>query len=114
MSIRKNYDEDYCVVVQNHGASFRLKKLDGSGDVILGKLRGNLKIKGKKKKTRVVEGSVVLVSNRGFQDSVVDIIHIYTDQEVKQLKKEKAILEEEDNAFNHNDVEQDEFVFDEI
>ena len=100
--LKKNYNEDYCLVVQNHGGSFRLRKLDGSNDVVIGKVCGKLnmckKKKGKKisKQNRISENSVVLVSNREFESKVVDIIKVFTYDEVKQLKKQKAIIMEED------------------
>jgi initiation factor 1A len=76
-------DQEYGLVSKALGGSkFSVKVSDKT---YIGKLRGTLRRS--KKSNRVDPGSVVLISIRDFQDSNVDIIHVYSNDEVRKLKK---------------------------
>ena len=53
-----------------------------------GLLRGSLR-----KRTRMTLGKVMLVSKRDFQDNIFDIIHVYNDDEHRQLLRYGHITE---------------------
>lgn len=59
--------------------------------VRIGTIRNKLR---RGKKNRIQLDSIVLVSLRSFQDDKVDVFHVYTDEEIKQLKKMYEIPEE--------------------
>lgn len=71
-----------------------VKLVDGTK--VLGIIRGNMK----KGSSRVNKDDIVLVSLREFQDSKVDIIHVYLLHEVKSL----IAYEELDAKFVFNDT----------
>lgn len=61
---------------------------------VIGRLCGKFR-KGINKKNNIVGiGTVVLVGLRDFQENTTDIIHVYTDEEVRRLVKQGAYKEE--------------------
>lgn len=74
--------QEYAQITKVYGgARFEAKCFDGK--TRLAHSRGSLK----KKKIYVKLGDVVVVSLRDFQDDKSDIIYVYTQKEVKDLKK---------------------------
>ena len=61
-----------------------------TGNVVLGIIRGNMK----KSTSRINKDDVVLVSLRDYQESKVDIIHVYNLNETKNLIAYEEIDEE--------------------
>jgi translation initiation factor 1A len=59
----------------------------------LGIIRGKLQGRGKKKGFISVD-DIILVAFRSFEDDKVDVIHVYTPDEVKELKRRFEIPEE--------------------
>jgi len=89
---------------------FKVQCEDGSE--ILGILRGSMR-----KRAWVNKDSIILVSTREFERDKCDIIHVYSDSDISQLKKitdfpqELLKLEEEsfnNDYFNYDDISDDE------
>ena len=74
---------------------------------LLGIIRGSLR----KKKQWVKVGNYILISERDYEQEKVDVIHVYNDGEMNELKKKGLISESlvnlKDN--NGNKIEDDEF-----
>lgn len=79
----------------------------------IGIIRGNMK-----KSTQFVsKNCIVLVSLRDFQDGKCDIIHVYNNNEVKQLIQYEEITNKfvtQNDLFEKVDTNLDEIVFEEI
>ena len=75
-----------------------------TGETRLGSLRGGIK---KNKKSWVSRGSVVLISFRSFEDGKVDILYVYSDDEIKYLYKSGEMSKDWRNAVLDN-TEKDE------
>tara|TARA_B100001758_G_C18168124_1_gene482771 strand:+ start:217 stop:627 length:411 start_codon:yes stop_codon:yes gene_type:complete len=89
----------YAVVERALGNNrFELKFLNG--DTILG-----IKRKAIKRNQWINAGATVIVSLRDYQKDKCDIIHLYTDEESRKLRKrgiiveEESVKEEEENPF---------------
>lgn len=108
----KEENQEYARVVKVLGnARFLLRIGDKE---IQGKARGLMRRR--KRSNFVGLDSVVLVSVREYQDSVVDILHVYDDNEVKKLKKgghfveevkkneEKEVQDDDDLGFEFDDI----------
>jgi initiation factor 1A len=107
----KKDGEEIGVVTKTLGGSFFLVNLISENREVKARLCG--KFKKSKKNNWVCQGKIVAVGIRDFQDNVVDITYIYTDSEVKQLKKKNIITEnhvlpdiQENNdiGFDFNDI----------
>ena len=78
----RDHEQNYAIV--NDMLGHNRVRLTCFGDqhrtlgVICGKMR-------KKHIYRISKGDVVLISSRSFQDDKVDVIHVYTEDEKKQL-----------------------------
>ena len=105
----KEADTDYGIVTKKLGnGRFSIKIRDKD---VIGRLCGKFRKGSSKKDNWVDVDTVVLVGVRDFQENVVDIIYVYTQQEVRQLKKQGEIEEE---TVEQETVEQETFDFDEI
>ena len=89
--IQCNTDTDYAFVTKVLGGGRFAATLNTDGKTVISKVRGKFKYKANKKNNFVEVGSLVLVSTRDFQDGVVDIIHVYNSEEVRQLRKLKVL-----------------------
>ena len=93
----------YAVVERALGNNrFELKFLNG--DTILG-----IKRKAIKRNQWINAGATVIVSLRDYQKDKCDIIHLYTDEESRKLRKRGIIVEEETSK----DEEENPFEFEE-
>lgn len=90
----------YAVIEQFMGHSAKLimqheEKAEATGtpktilSIVDGVIRGKIM-----KKCKPRKGDVILVCTRDFTPKVVDIIHKYTDDDIKELKKEKTFVDE--------------------
>jgi initiation factor 1A len=95
--LRKEDDQEYARVCKVLGSGHFRLKLNITGKEVIGKLRGLMR---RRKGTNFVDlDSVVLVSIRDFEtvkDKVesVDILHVYSDNEVRILKKNNDFIED--------------------
>jgi initiation factor 1A len=90
----KDDNTEYGLVTKVLGGCRFIVKLNMQNKEVLGHLRGKF-TKGVNKKDNIVEiNSVVLVSIRDFDDKVVDIIHVYKPDEIRQLKKSGQFVEQ--------------------
>tara|TARA_B100000902_G_scaffold114732_1_gene115710 strand:+ start:539 stop:949 length:411 start_codon:yes stop_codon:yes gene_type:complete len=93
----------YAVVERALGNNrFELKFLNG--ETILG-----IKRKAIRRKQWINAGATVIVSLRDYQKDKCDIIHLYTDEESRKLRKRRIIVEEETS----NNEEENPFEFEE-
>ncbi len=93
----------YAVVERALGNNrFELKFLNG--DTILG-----IKRKAIKRNQWITAGATVIVSLREYQKDKCDIIHLYTDEESRKLRKRGIIVEEKTS----NNDEENPFEFEE-
>ena len=98
----KDYQR-YAVVERPLGNNrFELKFLNG--DTILG-----IKRKAIRKNQWINAGATVIVSLRDYQNDKCDIIHLYTDEESRKLRKRGIIVEQETSK----DEEENPFDFEE-
>ena len=89
--------EDYAIVLQLLGSS-RLKVMClTSQQEKIGIIRGNMR-----KKVWIGKDDIILISNRDFEDNKCDVVHKYTPDEVKLLKKYNEI-KKDINKENEND-----------
>jgi len=95
---QKEDGTEYAVVQKALGSSRFLVKLNLSTKEIVASLRGKFRKGGQKKKNMVEVGTVVLVGIRDFQPDTVDIIHVYTPEEARSLKKQGVLVEEVENS----------------
>lgn len=104
----KEDGQEYGIVQNIHGGKRCTVKLQNKL-TCLGIIRGNMK----KNTSRVHLNDIVLVSIRDFQESKVDIIHVYNIDEVRSL----IAYEEIDENFGKQDMEQllsDNIIFENI
>ena len=99
--IFKDDEQDYAVVIDmlGHGRC-RVKCLSDDREY-LGIIRGNMR---KKSLYFIRRNDVVLASFRDYQHDKVDICHLYTDEEVSQLKDYGEIQTEENDIEFKNDT----------
>lgn len=117
--LQKEDGSEYGLVTKKLGSGRFSVRLNMQNREVIGRLCGKFR-KGSQKAANWVDiDSVVLVGIRDFQEGVVDIIHVYDQNEVRQLKKSGEFVEESvrpdggDNT-NDNHVDDDPFDFDEI
>ena len=91
----KEEGQDYALVIAMLGNNRCTCKLFSSDLETLGTIRGSMR---KKHAYRVSKGDVVLIGLRDFQDNKVDIMHLYTEEEVRMLMSYNEIT----NAFVMN------------
>lgn len=102
----KTDDHEYGVVSKKLGNGRFLIKLNLTNKEVVGRLCGKFRVKSQKKNNWVDIDTVVLVGLRDFQDDVVDIVHVYTPEEVRTLKRDGEYLEETGTREN-KEVEDD-------
>lgn len=96
--IYKDDNTEYGLVTKKLGCGRFQIILNLNNKEVIGQLSGRLK---KNKKQNFVDiDSVVLVGLRDFQNTIVDIIHVYDNNERKRLKKESEIFFEETKVDN--------------
>lgn len=104
--------QSYAIVKSMLGHKRCYVTLFNQQNEIIGIIRGNMK----KSTQRVCKNSIVLVSLRDFQEGKCDIVHVYSDEHVKQLIQYEEIT----NKFvNQNDIfciadNEDEIAFEEL
>lgn len=92
--IFKEDEQEYAIVLKALGdRRFLCKLLGGRQEEILARARG--KLRNQKWKHMILVGGYVLVSYRAFQDDKCEIIHTYTDKDVRDL-------------ISHNEIQRDE------
>lgn len=102
--LEKEDDQEYARVQKVLGGSRFLLKLNMSDKTVIGKLRGTMRRR--KKANWVGEKSVVLIATRDFETEVsdklesVDILHVYTEQEVRILKRRGDFIEDAKKTLN--------------
>lgn len=114
--LEKDEQSEYAIVTKKLGSGRFLVKLNLQNKEIMARVCGKFR-KGSMKKNNMVDiGSIVLVGMREFQENNVDIIYVYNDREVRNLKKEEKIIFdiENDNGENNLKIEEDTFVFEDI
>ena len=98
--LEKEAEQEYALVKKMLGDR-RIMVYCYNGLETMGKIRGRIR-----KKTRISEGDVVLVSFRDFSDKCVDVIHVYNHDEVRNLKKMGELIDP-----NKQDEDEDDVVF---
>ena len=106
--VYKDFSQDYAYVnkiIGNGRVNLSINKKE-----VVGIMRGNLK----RKRQWVVVGNYVLVSKREFEDKY-DIIHVYTEDEIKRLKKNGEIktgedIEDDELEFKEEEIENEDFI----
>ena len=78
----KEEGQDYALVVAMLGHNRCTCKLFSTETETLGTIRGSMR---RKHVYRISKGDIVLVGLRDFQDDKVDIMHLYTSDEVRRL-----------------------------
>lgn len=114
----KNENEDTkreLVTKEEHQSYARVERILGNGRCVavdfedgkrrLSHIRGKLR-----KKTWILQGDVILIAKRAFQDDKADVIHKYTNDEVSHLKSLKEIPEH--IALETEDATPDNITFD--
>ena len=79
--LRKGPDEEYAVAEKMLGNG-RLEAKCQDGKKRLCIIRGNMR-----NRQWISAGNLILISNRDYQDDKADVIHKYSDDECRQLKK---------------------------
>ena len=75
-------DQDYGLVTASLGdGRFRIEASQ-TGATLMGIMRGNMR-----RRAWIAVGAVVLFSQRTYQESKVDILHVYTDRDVAHLQR---------------------------
>jgi translation initiation factor 1A len=82
-------DQEYGLVTQllGNGRTRITYIKDGIGHNVLGIICGRLR----RKKKWVISGNIVIISLREFEREKVDIIHVYTEQDMNELKRKNVI-----------------------
>ncbi len=116
--VEKDDDTEYGLVTKKLGDGRFTVRLNLQNKEVIGRLCGKFRHGGAKKSNWVDINSVVLVGLRDYQDNIVDIVNVYTSDEVRQLKKSGAFVEEsvrdDDDDQTDLDPPQEEFDFGEI
>jgi len=113
----KDDDTEYGLVTKKLGNGQFSVRLNMQNREVIGRLCGKFRHGPAKKNNLVDVNTVVLVGLRDFQDSKVDIIHVYNAIEARQLRKIGEFVEEsiraetedpeepvEDLPFNFDDL----------
>lgn len=113
--VLKDKDTNYAIVTKKFGNGRFSVRIPSKDKELIARLRGKFR-RGSSKKDNLVDiDSVVLVSIRDFQESIVDIIHVYKHNEIRQLRKMGEFTEEiEDKSNDGNNEDDTPFDFDEI
>ncbi len=82
---RKEQDQAYGLVTKMLGNN-RVMLKGESGVEVLGTIRGSIR-----KKARIERNDIILYSIRDFDSSKVDILHKYSDTQIRTLRKEKEL-----------------------
>lgn len=90
----KTDDTEYAVVLKKLGNARFLVRLNLQKKEVIAKVRGSMRQKKARKSNFVEVDSVVLVGIREFEDKNVDIIRVFTPEEVKALVKNGTIVTE--------------------
>lgn len=114
--VLKDDNTEYAIVTKKLGnGRFSVRLLNTQNKELIGRLRGKFRHGHQKKENFTDVDTVVLVSIRDFQDSIVDIVHVYKANEVRQLKKKGEFLEDIEEKSSDTLAEDDQpFDFDEI
>jgi translation initiation factor 1A len=93
----KEDGQDYALVtdILGHGRCYTKSYFDDISRLSV--IRGAMR---KKSKYFIRRGDVVLISLRDYQDEKADIIHLYTEQDVRNLKTYKEIEDKEEEYMN--------------
>lgn len=83
----KDVDQEYAVVVKALG-DCRLECRMPTGETKIAHIRGAMK-----NKARIYTGDLVLISEREFETGKVDVIGVYSKEDVKRLRKVDEISE---------------------
>jgi len=95
----KEDEQEYAVVVRALGdRRFICRLLGGKKEEILARARG--KLRNQKWKHLIVVGGYVLVSYREFQEDKCEIIHTYTDKDVRDLISRGEIERDADDEID--------------
>lgn len=116
--VQKDDTTEYGLVTKKLGNGRFSVRLNMQNKEVIGRVRGKFR-KGSKKSANWVDiNTVVLVGIRDFQDGIVDIIHVYDQSEVRQLKKSGEFVEEsvrpDTDDVDDLPADDDPFDFDEI
>jgi translation initiation factor 1A len=79
-------NQDYGLVTKTLGDGRFMIKANRTGECIMGIMRGVMR-----RRSWISVGAVVIFAVRSYQDSKVDILHVYTDRDVTQLQKTHAL-----------------------
>jgi translation initiation factor 1A len=95
----KEDEQEYAIVLKALGdRRFLCRLLGGKKEEILARARG--KLRNQKWKHMILVGGHVLVSYREFQDDKCEIIHTYTDKEVRDLISHGEIEREQEDEID--------------
>jgi translation initiation factor 1A len=103
--IEKDDDTEYGLVIKKLGGSRFLVKLNLQEKEIIARVCGKFRKGGAKKNNWVDVGTVVLVGLRDYQDTIVDIIHVYDSNEVRRLRKDGIIVFDNTGIQDENTVQ---------
>ena len=115
--VEKSHNEEYAVILSELGGGRFKLKINMQDKEVIGVLPGKFKRGFMKKINKFEKGSVILISFRGFQNTIVDIIHKYDNSEINKLKKAGELLFDEDSIKSNRetgDAQDIGFDFDEI
>jgi initiation factor 1A len=117
MLLEKTDESEYAIITKKLGSGRFSAKLNMNGNQVNARLCGKFR-KGAMKKNNMVDvGTVVLVGIRNYDEKNVDIIYVYSTQDVRTLEKEKKIFFDMQLIQNETipvENEQDTFVFEDI
>lgn len=100
----KSEDHEYGLVTKKLGNGRFGIKLNISNKEVIGRICGKFRHRKTKKNNWIDIDSVVLVGLRDYQNNIVDIVHVYTPDEVRILKKEGEFFSDEKSR--KDDIEQ--------
>lgn len=111
----KGIDEAYGLITKKLGNGRFMVKINLQKKEIMGRICGSMRRRKNKRSNWVDVGSIVLVGMREFQNDRVDIVHVYDQAEVRELKKSGEYIEETGEYREAEEVVEDEiFDFSEI
>jgi len=111
----KEDDNEYGLVTKKLGSGRFLLRLNLQTKEVIGRLCGKFRHGSAKRSNWVDVGTIVLVGLRDFQDTIVDIVHVYDDSEARTLKRQGHIIFDTDHLANEDAPPNDEtFVFEDI
>ena len=109
--LMKEENQEYALVTKLLGGN-RVETQCFDGVLRQSLIRGNMR-----KKIWINVGDLILVSLRDFQDGKGDVIHKYSPEDARQLKKigelpENTILSQQQGKLQEQDTHADEILFD--